>query len=629
MRFHRRPDIALLTSGSGGMQVSSVDCGYFHCLAVTRDGKVLAWGKGDCGQLGTGDMSGSLVPKVIQSLCTERVKQVACGSAHSIAVTEDGIVYAWGYGSDGQLGLGKEALQADVPRPTQIQGLPSGQAMEVACGSRHSLCVLTNGSLFSWGLCDDGRLGLPPEFTDAQAHAVEPALVPLSGESVKSCAAGGHHSLICTVKGRVMSCGRGTDFQLGHGDDENQRMFKTVGGLRHVSICVVACGDNHSAALTTAQEVYMWGSGEDGQLGHGVEESKSLPTLVRGIGPVSAISLGKLHSVAVRQNVGSSIDRIAELEDKVRDLSSLLQSAKSSMQEERRMRLMAERRLHESEQRMSKMERANSLKQRGVEAVTELATLSHKTKSVSCESVGVQTEQIANISSTQMLLDLRRPALSLNGKARSQREEKEIASNIEAEARRRGDVLRRAAAIHAAPAANGAAARPSGGIDAEVGGGCRVGGSTAVVVSGEENRDEVFSERKHRHEAFIDAFGGQREMDRIQSAAIFANDEDVDSILERELSEEDGSMENASIGSSRSLPHPEDNHALGDNGGSSQSSVVGSNAVSRVSAPPDDKKEAARLAALQFVRCVTASIPFLLESRVCPEIQTSCLFSCV
>jgi hypothetical protein len=591
------------------VQVSSVDCGYFHCLAVTRDGKVLAWGKGDCGQLGTGDLSGSLVPRVIQSLCTERVKQVACGSAHSIAVTEDGIVYAWGYGSDGQLGLGKEALQADVPRPTKIQGLASGKAMEVACGSRHSLCVLTNGSLFSWGLCDDGRLGLPPEFTNAQAHAIEPALVPLNGESVKSCAAGGHHSLICTVTGRVMSCGRGSDFQLGHGDDENQRMFKTVGGLRHVSVCVVACGDNHSAALTTAQEVYMWGSGEDGQLGHGVEESKSLPTLVLGIGPVGAISLGKLHSVAVRQNVGSSIDRIAELEDKVRDLSSLLQSAKSSMQEERRMRLMAERRLHESEQRMSKMERANSLKQRGVEAVTELATLSHKTKSVSCESVGVQTEQIANISSTQMLLDLRRPALSLNGKARSQREEKEIASNIEAEARRRGDVLRRAAAIHAAPAANAVAVRPPAGSDAvEVDGALSEGGGTAVVVSEEERLDN--SERKHRHEAFIDAFGGQREMDRIQSAAMFANDEDVDSILERELSEGDGSMEIASIGSSRSLPHPEDN-ALGDNGGSLQGSVIGSNAMSRVSAPSDDRKEAARLAALQFVRYVTAHIPLL------------------
>lgn len=59
-------------------------------------------------------------------------------------------------------------------------------------------------------------------------------------------------------------------------------------------------------------------------------------------------------------------------------------------------------RLHECEQRMAKMDRANSLKQRGVEAVTEQAIISRKTRSVSCESVGVQTEGISTISSSQV-----------------------------------------------------------------------------------------------------------------------------------------------------------------------------------------------------------------------------------
>lgn len=65
------------------------------------------------------------------------------------------------------------------------------------------------------------------------------------------------------------------------------------------------------------QEVYLWGSGEDGQLGHGLEEVKSVPSLVQGIGPVSALSLGLLHSVAVRASATSSIDKIGELEDQV------------------------------------------------------------------------------------------------------------------------------------------------------------------------------------------------------------------------------------------------------------------------------------------------------------------------
>lgn len=168
----------------------------------------MAWGKGDCGQLGLGNFNGSPVPRVIQSLCAERVKQVACGSAHSLAVTEDGVVYAWGYGSDGQLGLGKQVQQADVDRPTKVHGLSSIKALGVTCGSRHSLCIAQGGVLFAWGLGDDGRLGL--ELSEKQTRVLEPAPVPLDGQVVQSCAAGGHHSLICTVNGHVLSCGRGT-----------------------------------------------------------------------------------------------------------------------------------------------------------------------------------------------------------------------------------------------------------------------------------------------------------------------------------------------------------------------------------------------------------------------------------
>ena len=72
----------------------------------TATGKVWMWGSGDYGRLGHGDNLSEKTAKLVEILRDKDVRKIACGLRHTLALTSDGNVYAWGYGGDGQLGHG-------------------------------------------------------------------------------------------------------------------------------------------------------------------------------------------------------------------------------------------------------------------------------------------------------------------------------------------------------------------------------------------------------------------------------------------------------------------------------------------------------------------------------------------
>mmetsp|Transcript_24849 Transcript_24849/g.22031 ORF Transcript_24849/g.22031 Transcript_24849/m.22031 type:complete len:102 (+) Transcript_24849:2548-2853(+) len=99
------------------MDIVSVVCGGLHTLALTKSGHCYSWGRGEGGQLGihfdklTHDQKKNelylLIPmKVGGAIENVKIIQVACGDAHSLALSQNGQVYGWGYTNSGQLGLG-------------------------------------------------------------------------------------------------------------------------------------------------------------------------------------------------------------------------------------------------------------------------------------------------------------------------------------------------------------------------------------------------------------------------------------------------------------------------------------------------------------------------------------------
>jgi alpha-tubulin suppressor-like RCC1 family protein len=84
------------------------------------------------------------------------VVATTAGGLHTLALTRDGQMVAFGFGRWGQLGLGVDGLESALT-PVLIQRLPPCKSM--AAGGSHSAAVSTDGALLTWGRPDNGRLG--------------------------------------------------------------------------------------------------------------------------------------------------------------------------------------------------------------------------------------------------------------------------------------------------------------------------------------------------------------------------------------------------------------------------------------------------------------------------------------
>lgn len=136
----------------------AVHSGGKHALAITLDGKIFSWGEGEDGKLGHGNRLTLEKPKMIESLKQKKIRDIACGSAHSAAISSQGELYTWGLGEYGRLGHGDNNT---LLKPKMIHKLIGQRVVQVACGSRdaQTLCLTDDGTVFSWGDGDFGKLG--------------------------------------------------------------------------------------------------------------------------------------------------------------------------------------------------------------------------------------------------------------------------------------------------------------------------------------------------------------------------------------------------------------------------------------------------------------------------------------
>lgn len=282
-----------LPSLLGGERAVSLSAGDYHNLAITSDEALWSWGYGRPGQLGHGTHEDQLQPKKIEAFARQRVVAVSAGLDHNLAVTADGSVFSWGVGEDGRLGHGDEQPQLLPKRIVALSGL---HVVAISAGNSHSLAVTAGGAVFSWGWGQAGKLGHGSHRSQLRPQRV----TALEGQSVLSVSAGHSYSLAITVDGDVYSWGSGYLSQLGHGSEEVSLLPKKVEAFSGQRAVAVSAGDYHSLAITAGGDVYSWGKGNAGQLGHGNIGSQPLPRRIAALEGrrVVAVSAGSLHSLA-------------------------------------------------------------------------------------------------------------------------------------------------------------------------------------------------------------------------------------------------------------------------------------------------------------------------------------------
>jgi alpha-tubulin suppressor-like RCC1 family protein len=320
-------------------QVTAVSAGGNHSLALLSNGKVMAWGSNEFGQLGDGTTTGpetcgepgssqhpcSTTPVAVNGL--QHVEAISAGADYSLALLSNGKVMAWGRNQSGQLGDGTTA-NSDVPvAASGLSAHVSGagrrgredRVTAVSAGGDHSLARLSNGTVMAWGSNEYGQLGdgttTGPETCGelgSPQHHCSTTPVAVSGLSGVSAIAGGADISTALVNnGTVMTWGAGLpkypDEELGNSD-----VPVPVSGLSGVTAIAASAGANFRLALLSNGTVMAWGTNGKGQLGFYPGDGECgpffsapcsrTPVAVSGVSGVAAIAAGGENSLALLKN---------------------------------------------------------------------------------------------------------------------------------------------------------------------------------------------------------------------------------------------------------------------------------------------------------------------------------------
>jgi len=329
-----------------GLQIVQVSAGMDHAGAVTAMGSLFMWGSNVESQLGCGKRLGaerhSSTPLLIEFPRHAPVRMVACGSVHTLALTQCNAVFSWGDAKMGKLGHGSD-LDAEEPRevllghwgprgerePEDMSG--DEQVVTIAVGQNNSGAVVRGRKdkcqLYLWGEGASGQIPRHPDLGPASAELVPslfPSLVlihtPAQGSDpypeLACLGLGTKHVAVSTrASGAVFTWGDGSfgalGYTLSNTDGDNLALQLTPRlvpklFLDGVKARAIACGERHTTVLSTTGDVWSFGSGESHQIGIMDNVDQFQPQRAVGLGPgasnvITSVSVGASISAAVNE----------------------------------------------------------------------------------------------------------------------------------------------------------------------------------------------------------------------------------------------------------------------------------------------------------------------------------------
>ena len=279
-----------------GLTATQISAGGTHTCAVLSDASIKCWGQGRFGRLGYGDEEnrgdgsgemGNALPAV--DLGTGRTAtQVACGSAHSCALLDDGTIKCWGAGFNGPLGYGDIDSRGDGPNEMGNNLLPvdlgpgrTAVYVSTQALSSSTCAILDDGNLKCWGRGFEGQLGYGDKISRGDNPGEMGSDLPTvdlgSGRTAVQVDAGSFHTCAVLDDATVKCWGRNDFASLGYGDTEargtdpgqmgDELLPVDLGTGRTVT--QVSVGGIFTCALLDDATVKCWGSGNSGELGRG------------------------------------------------------------------------------------------------------------------------------------------------------------------------------------------------------------------------------------------------------------------------------------------------------------------------------------------------------------------------
>ncbi|KAL7694719.1 putative regulator of chromosome condensation 1/beta-lactamase-inhibitor protein II [Plasmopara halstedii] len=291
-----------------------VACGWRSTLAVAssnnEEDQVYSWGSNEYHQLGRVQNATEISAQICCLPLHFQVTSIACGWKHSLLATSDGVVFAWGSGRHGQLGLGTDIDETETPK--HIQALTDIAITHVFCGWEHSVFSSSSGEIFTCGNNRHGQLGVTKKIDSRVSKGLRKQIIssPVrvadpqdKSRNLRAVHVGcGWHFVMCVAEtGELVTWGKGSHGQLGLGTLENVCEPKVV-PFSH-PIRQITCGSEHSMVVTTCGDMYTCGWGEHGNLGHGDTINRALFKRVEFFSSINqeviSIAAGGAVSIAV------------------------------------------------------------------------------------------------------------------------------------------------------------------------------------------------------------------------------------------------------------------------------------------------------------------------------------------
>ncbi|KAH7277691.1 hypothetical protein KP509_38G002500 [Ceratopteris richardii] len=252
--------------------VSQVSTSHQHVAFITTNGELYTYGDNKSGCCGHGEANIHgitldevnryvLEPMLVITLKDARCKQVSAGVNFTIVLTEEGHAYACGKNTHGQLGLG-DTMSRDTFSKIDMHDF---RAVQVSAGAAHALMVTDDGSVFSWGYGANSCLGCYDV-----ANKTRPWLIQTFKDNnifLIGISAGYEHSVALDCNGQVYTWGRGYCGALGHGHESDVQIPQKVTGLDEIRAIQVCARKRRTFVLTDDGELYGFGWMGFGSLG--------------------------------------------------------------------------------------------------------------------------------------------------------------------------------------------------------------------------------------------------------------------------------------------------------------------------------------------------------------------------
>lgn len=295
--------VAVDTSGVlAGKTIKTVATGDEFACVIASDDQVYCWGENQYGQLGN-NSSGTVVPSPVAVdtsgvLAGKTIKALSLGGTHACVIASDDQVYCWGANWSGRIG-NNSTVDTLAPVAVDTSGVLAGKTMvAVSSASEHTCAVDSDGAAYCWGLNNKGQLGTNSTLTTFAPVAVNMSGA-LAGKTIKSISAGRYHTCAIASDNQVYCWGSNENGRLGNNSTADSLVpvaVDTSGVLAGKTVEELTARDNFSCVIASDKRVYCWGANQYGQLGDGTLHDASAPAAVDTSGALAGLDIAEIDS---------------------------------------------------------------------------------------------------------------------------------------------------------------------------------------------------------------------------------------------------------------------------------------------------------------------------------------------